>query len=376
MLNDAITVGRLFGIRFSISLSWLVIFAVVTFSLGGVYFPGQYPRWPRELHWATGLLASILFFVCVVLHELAHSLVARWAKVPVRSITLFLFGGVSHIGREPPSPGAELAIAIAGPLASIGLGVVAGLGFLATRQVSEPLAALSFWLAGVNLSLGLFNLLPGFPLDGGRVLRALAWFAGEDYHWATGVAARGGQLSALTMIVGGIYLAVGPERGGLANGLWLALIGWFLLSAANSAYRTMRVLAELDGLVVRDVMRPAPPPLSAEAELEQAAPLLEASPGGDPLIVMEGERAIGLLEPAALRDGLAAGLARQRVRTLMTPLPPDLILPPDLPAGQALQALLDHGREVLPVVEQSELLGLVRRDDLLRVVALRRRLRR
>lgn len=376
MLNDAITVGRLFGIRFSISLSWFVIFVVVAFSLGGVYFPGQYPRWPRELHWAAGLLASLLFFLCVVLHELAHSLVARWAKVPVRSITLFLFGGVSHIGREPPSPGVELAIAIAGPLASIGLGLGAGLGFLLTRHVSEPLAALSFWLAGVNLSLGLFNLLPGFPLDGGRVLRALAWFAGEDYHWATGVAARGGQLAALTMIIGGVYLTISPERGGLANGLWLALVGWFLLSAANGAYRTMRVLADLDGLVVRDVMRPAPPPLAAETELAQAAPLLEAGPGADPLVVMEDGRAIGLLEPATVRGGQAAGLLHQRVRALMTPLPSELLLAPDLPAGQALQLLLDHGRESLPVIEQGHIVGLLRREDLLRVVALRRRLRR
>src|SRR5437762_10612025 len=177
MLDDSFTIGRLFGIRLAVSPSWLIILALVTFAVGGVYLPSQYPRWPQALYWAAGLGASLLFFVCVVLHELAHSLVALRKKVPVRSITLFLFGGVSQIGKGAPSPGVEFAIALAGPLTSLGLAAVAAALFLLIRGYSEPMGAPLFWLAGVNVSLGLFNLLPGFPLDGGRLLRAIVWFA-------------------------------------------------------------------------------------------------------------------------------------------------------------------------------------------------------
>ena len=182
MFNDSITIGRIFGIRLAVSLSWFFIFGLVTLSLATVYFPQQYPRWPKELYWVAGIGASVLFFGCVLLHELAHSLVALRKKVPVRSITLFLFGGVSQVGKEAPSPGAEFAIAVAGPLASLGLAAIAAGFFLVLKGHSEPLGALFFWLAGVNVSLGLFNMLPGFPLDGGRILRSMVWFAADDFR--------------------------------------------------------------------------------------------------------------------------------------------------------------------------------------------------
>ena len=183
-MRNAITIGRLAGIRVDVNLSWLAMFGLITYSLGAVYFPRGHPGWSSELAWAVGLAASVLFFACVVLHELAHSLTATHFGIPVRGITLFVLGGVSRIGREPPTATVELRIALAGPLASLLLALVFALLWVAAgrleRTFAEPLRALFFWLAGVNAGLAIFNLLPGFPLDGGRVLRSLVWLASDD----------------------------------------------------------------------------------------------------------------------------------------------------------------------------------------------------
>ena len=376
MFTDSITVGRLFGIRFAVSLSWFLIFFLVTFSLGSVYFPSQYPRWPQALYWAAGLGASLLFFVCVVLHELAHSLVALRKKVPVRSITLFLFGGVSQIGKDAPSPGVEFAIALAGPLTSLGLAALAAGLFLLVRGHSEPMGALFFWLAGVNVSLGLFNLLPGFPLDGGRLVRAIVWFAADDFRWATRVATRGGQLAALTIMLAGGYLLFAHQRGGLANGFWLIFIGWFLFSAANGSYQAMLVAHALEGLLTRDAMRRDPPLVNADSPLRELAEALLANPGRDPWVVVRDGAPLGLIGHGALRRVSSERLALVRVGEAMRRLEPNLILADDLPAGQALQTLLESGNASLPVVAEGQVTGLVRRDDLFRLIEIRRRLSR
>lgn len=378
MFTDSITLGRLFGIRFAVSLSWFFLFFLVTFSLGAVYFPNQYPRWPAALAWAAGLGASLLFFLCVVLHELAHSLVALWKKVPVRSITLFLFGGVSQIGKDAPSPGVEFIIALAGPLASIGLSALTAALYLLARGFSEPVGALFLWLAGVNATLGLFNLLPGFPLDGGRVLRAVVWYAADDFRWATRVATRGGQLAAATMMLAGLYLVFGQERAGLSSGygFWLLLIGWFLFSAASGSYRAMLVVQALEGVLTRDVMRRDPPLVEAASPLRDLADSLLANPGRDPLIVVRDEVPVGLVGYNALRRVNPDRLALIKVGEAMRPLETSLILADDLPAGEALQALIESGNDSLPVVSDGQVVGLIRREDLFRQVELRRRLAR
>ena len=378
MFSNSITIGHLFGIRLAISLSWFLLFFLVWFSLGGAYFPSQYPRWPATLSWAAGLGASLLFFLCVVLHELAHSLVALWKKVPVRSITLFMFGGVSHISKDAPSPAAEFLIALAGPLTSLGLALVAALLYLLLRTPSEPLGALFGWLALTNASLGLFNLLPGFPLDGGRVLRAMVWFAADDFRWATRVATRGGQLAALTIIAAGVYLAFGRAPAGLSGGygFWLMFIGWFLFSAAGGSYQAMLVVQALDGLLTRDIMRRDPPTVEADVSLRSFADLLLANPGHDPWVVLRNSAPVGLAGHATLRRVSPEKLGRLRVAEAMRPLESSLIVADDLPAGQALQTLVESGRDSLPVVADGQVVGLVRLDDLRRAIELRRRLSR
>lgn len=375
-MNDSITVGRLFGIRLAVSLSWIFIFVLVSFTLGTVYFPSRYPDWPTGVHWVVGLVASLLLFVCVVVHEIAHSLVALRKKVPVRSITLFMFGGVSHLGKDAPTPGAEFLIALAGPLTSLGLGALAGGLFLIRGLHDEPFGALLFWLAGVNVMLGLFNLLPGFPLDGGRVLRALVWFAADDLRWATGVAARSGQLAAVTLALSGGYLVLTQEAGGVANGLWLIFVGWFLFTSAGASYQAAVVVDSLKGLAVRDVMRKEPPLIGDDGTLSELAEMLLANPSDDPLVVVRGGRPVGLVGQKAVKRIAPDRRANVRVREVMRSLEAGQLLAEDTAAGEALQALIESGCAGLPVGSEEEVVGLVHVDDLLRLVALRRRLGR
>jgi Zn-dependent protease len=374
MFNDSITLGRLFGIRIAVSLSWFVIFFLVIFALGTAYFPSQYPRWPQPLPWVVAVVASLLFFRCVLLHELAHSRVALSRRVPVRSITLFIFGGVSHLSRDAPTPGAEFMIALAGPLTSLGLGAVCGAGYVLARGHNQPVEATLLWLAGVNLSLGLFNLLPGFPLDGGRLLRAVAWFAAEDYRWATVVATRAGQLAALVLLAAGFYLAFVHRSGSIGSGAWLMFIGWFLLTAANSSYQVTMLYQALEGVVTRDVMRRDPLLIDGSATLNELGELLLSGSGRGPAVVLRDGRPIGLADEGGLRRSRIERHQAAGVERAMRNLDPRALIAETAPASQALAALLEGGHESLPVVSADRIVvGLVRRGDLLRLVALRRR---
>jgi Zn-dependent protease/CBS domain-containing protein len=373
--NAGITFGRVFGIRLVVSPSWFLVFGLVTYSLAALYFPAQYRGWPTAHYWGIALSTSLLFFASVLLHELAHSLVALRFRIPVRSITLFIFGGVSHIAHDARSPRVEFLIALAGPVTSLLLGVLGAAGYWLLQTRSEPAAAACFWLAGVNVSLGLFNLLPAFPLDGGRLLRSMIWCAGDDFPWATRVAARAGQGAAICLIGTGAYLVAIDRQQPVGNGLWLILIGWFLIQAAARTLTSTLLLHELEGVVARDVMQTNPPLVIAEQPLSDLATLLLANPRSDPAVVLRDGRAVGLVgSPALSRVG-----AERRVGTplsaVMQVLTEEQLLAEELPAAQALQTLVESGNEALPVCAQGRVVGLLRRDDLLRLVALRRRLR-
>jgi Zn-dependent protease/CBS domain-containing protein len=392
VLTDAIPIGRLAGIRVSVSPSWLIIMALNTFGFGALVLPAAQPRWPALLCWAVGLAIGLLFSACVLLHERAHSAVARSRGVPVRSITLFLFGGLSRLSREAPSPSAELAIAAAGPLASLAIAAIALGAALWIERPSDASLGLLRWLlfvdhprnlaatllvglAGFNALLYWVNLVPGFPLDGGRVLRSLVWYASDDYHWASLVATRCGQLAAIGMLMAGILLALERTRIGVANGIWLALMGLFLLVSASHSYRVAELLQLLDGVFARDLLKPART-IAPTAPLDEAAALLNDEPQAGPLIVVDEGRPLGLISPATLAKRGAAGLGSAPARLAMRPLPEDALLTPDQPASQVLRQMLELDFEQLPVVENGELVGLVLRDDLVRAMELRRRLGR
>ncbi len=249
-MTRSFRIGRLFGIELRIDPSWLLVFALVTWSLTSL-FGSWHPQWPRPLAFTVAVSAAALFFVSIVLHELAHSGVALAYGIPVRDITLHLFGGASNIEKEPPTPTAELLMAAVGPIASVAIGVVlivASRAFVDDTGSAEevlasldPLETLLVWLGPVNVVLGGFNLIPGFPLDGGRVLRAVLWGATGSLERATRAAGVAGQAIGLGFVALGGAIACGVDvpllGSGVVSGVWLALIGLFLRSAAVAHVR-------------------------------------------------------------------------------------------------------------------------------------------
>jgi Zn-dependent protease len=259
-------IGKLAGIDINIHVSWIIILVLLTVSLATGWFPQLYPGWSTATYWIVSLIASLLLFVSVLLHELAHSLVARRRGLPVKNITLFIFGGVSNIQQEPTSPGIEFQLAVVGPLTSLLIGAICLLLLLPLRGSNSPLEGILFYLAMANLLLGVFNLIPGFPLDGGRVLRSIVWKITGSMRQATRVASITGQSIAYLFILLGIWLFF---TGNILNGIWLGFIGWFLLSAAQSANTQVALESVLRGVTVGEVMNPKPATVPANITLQQ-----------------------------------------------------------------------------------------------------------
>jgi len=251
-MGTNIKLGRVWGIPIGLSWTWFLIFALVTWSLAAGYFPAAYPTLSAAVHVVLAVVTSILFFASVLLHELGHAYAALRAGIGVRSITLFIFGGVAQLEEEPRTPGAALRVALAGPIVSGLLALLFGGLWLLDHSVPW-LAAPSAYLAWINLLLAGFNMIPGYPLDGGRVLQAIVWHFSGDSRRATRVAAVAGQLVAFGFIGAGIAVALNDN---LFNGLWLAFIGWFLQNAAGAAATNSRVEHSLEKLTVEQVMRP------------------------------------------------------------------------------------------------------------------------
>ncbi|MGH7313007.1 MAG: M50 family metallopeptidase, partial [Candidatus Rokuibacteriota bacterium] len=249
-MGGVLTLFRIRGIPVRVHASWLVVFGLIAWSLSVGYFPQQLPGLPLVTHWANGLLAALLLFVSVFLHELSHSLVALSYGIPVASITLHVFGGVSQMEREPDRPGVEFVVAVVGPLTSFAIAAVIAV-LQAVLTPSAAAAAIMRYLVLVNTVVGIFNLVPGFPLDGGRVLRAGLWKARGDLRWATRVASGAGSAFAFLLIAVGLWQAVAGE---FLGGLWFVLIGLFLRQAAVGSYQQLMVRRVLEPLAVRDVM--------------------------------------------------------------------------------------------------------------------------
>lgn len=272
--RQSLHIGKIFGIPIGLDYSWFLIFGLMTFSLASGYYPDRFAAWPPALYWLIGGLTTITLFASVLLHELGHALAARTFRVPVRRIRLMIFGGVAEMSDEPPSATGEFVIAIAGPVVSLLLSALFLLGTLALRLAVDPLqpvllqslTGLLGYLAHLNLILALFNMIPGFPLDGGRVLRAAIWAVSRDLRRATQIAGNIGRLVALGFVGFGAFQALG---GNLPDGLWTLFIGAFLLRAATAEVQTQLIRDLLANRPVRQAMRPAyaPVPLPAYAEI-------------------------------------------------------------------------------------------------------------
>jgi Zn-dependent protease/predicted transcriptional regulator len=382
-MRSGFGVGKVFGIEIRVDWSWLLILLLVIWNLGTTF--GEMHRdWSMALVWGTAIVAALLFFGSVLAHELAHSLVARARGIPVRDITLFLFGGVSDIQREPASPGAEFLMAIVGPLTSIVLGgllvLLAGAGVGPVQDAIadpaqaaarlSPLLTLTVWLGSVNVTVGLFNLTPGFPLDGGRVLRSILWAATGNLRRATRWAAGVGQAIAWIMIVGGIAMTFGariPFFGtGLGGGLWLAFIGWFLNSASVQSYQQVVVHDVLGGVPVSRMMRKDPPTCQPTCTITRLVHehILGTDDQGFP--VLDGGRLVGIVTLEDVRRIAREAWDTTSVRDVMTPADRLVAVTPEEEASQALEKLTSADVRQLPVVCDGELVGLLRRRDVIK----------
>ncbi len=383
-MRSGIHVGRIFGINIYVDWSWIFIFLLVTWNLAGSVFPGLHPDWSPFLNLAMSLIASFLFFGSVLAHELAHSIVAKVRGLPVRRITLFIFGGVSNIEKEPESPGMEFLVSIVGPLTSLALGVgFLVLGILSAGSLSfndfrpqlllsrlGPLSTLFLWLGPINLILGFFNLIPGFPLDGGRVLRSILWAASGNLRQATRWATWIGQGIAWLFIVAGIAMAFGlqiPFFGtGLVSGLWLAFIGWFLNNAASQSYRQVVIEDVLEGVQVERIMRKNAPSASPSLSVSQLVDDCIMGTNERSFPVLEGERLVGLVTLEDVRKVPRTRWDGTLVREIMTPVEKLDVVTPREDVSEALNKLSSRDVRQLPVVEDGHLLGMLRQQDIVR----------
>ena len=365
--RGGLIIARIWGIPISVHVSWLLVFALVTSVLATGYFPERQPGWGVATYWLLGALTSLAFFASVLVHELGHSRVALGYGLPIRGITLFVFGGVAQIGREPDSPGAEFKIAIAGPLTSLGLAGLFGIvGLVGASLVLVSAPAL--WLARINFVVALFNLLPGFPLDGGRVLRAAVWAWTGSFDRGNRAAAAAGEGLALILIGVGVLRAIG---GDVAGGIWMALIGWFLQSAV-AAGRAQAALRELlRGATVRQAM---------DRDCSSVAPDLTLERLVQEQVLGAGRRCFMVAEDGHLRGLLTLhevkGVPRERwggtkVEEVMQPAQALSVVGPGEDLFKALEKMDDARVAQLPVVDDGQWLGMLDREHILHYMRVR-----
>lgn len=365
-MTGSIRIGRLLGITVQVHLTWFLAVWAIAWSLARGLFPQRLPGLPTETYWTMGFAGALLLFGSVLVHELGHALVARHFRIPTRSITLFLFGGVAHITREPERPSHELWVALAGPATSL---LLAG-GFRLLRPGGEPVpaTALMEYLSTVNLLLAAFNLLPAFPLDGGRVLRALLWSV-WGLERATRVSTALGHATAAAFIALGV-LALFTGRP--VDGLWLVLIGWFLDQGAGASYQQMVLRHALRGVQVRDIMTPDPVTVEADLTLEEvvARYFLPRKHGGYPVVY--GDRLLGIITLHDLKQVPRERWATTLVRDAMTPILRAHTVRPEAPAYEALARMAQAGVGRLLVLDTAgDLVGILTRSDLLHLIRLR-----
>lgn len=370
-MKPHITLGRLFGVDIGLHYSWFIIALLITLSLVG-HFGATDPNWTRAIVWASAVVTAILFFVSILLHEVSHALVARARGVIVRSITLFALGGVATMENPAPDAKTEFWVAAAGPIASVVIGagcyaLAASLGWSPRADVSPSTAVLG-WLGYINISLAVFNLIPGFPLDGGRILRAILWGRSGDADRATMTAARVGQAVAFCFILLGVVRFFGGAGFG---GLWIAFIGWFLLQAAQASSAQVAVVADLRGVRVRDIMSPDCATVSANMRVQTLVDEHLLRTGQRCFVVGDPDRILGLITSHEIK-----GVARDRwaitpVSDVMRPIDQLRTIQPDMLAIDALTLMGREDVNQLPVMSERKFEGMVGRRHILQLLQAR-----
>jgi Zn-dependent protease/predicted transcriptional regulator len=383
-MSGGLKVARLFGINIFIDWSWIFIFMLVTWNLAFLVFPQVQPEWGLGLTVGLSLLASVLFFGSVLAHEMAHSLVAKARGLPVRRITLFIFGGAADIGREPRSPGDEFLIAVVGPITSVVLGIVflvlgifllngsalVGEELTQTLAAIGPFATMLLWLGPINILLGVFNMVPGFPLDGGRILRSILWKITNNMLRATRLATFVGQLIAWIFIGTGVAMVLGiriPIFGtGILPGMWLAFIGWFLNNAASASYQQTVVQDLLEGVPVERLMRSDLTTVEPYTSVSQLVYDNIMGTEDKAYPVLYDERLVGVVYLSDVKKVSREDWETTLVRDIMTPADQVAVVGPREEASEALVKLSRRNVEQLPVVHGNQFVGMLRQRDVIR----------
>jgi len=362
---------RVFGFEVKLNLTWLLLAFLITWTLGAGLFPSEYPDLPRATHWWMGLAGAVGILFSIVFHELTHSLVARHFGLPIRGITLFIFGGVAEMEREPARPQVEFLMAVAGPIASL---VLAGL-LLGIESVAQsggwPTAVIGVvhYLGLVNLVLAIFNLVPAFPLDGGRMLRAALWRWTGDLHRATQIASQIGAGFGIALMVLGALAFI---QGSFIAGMWWVLIGAFLRSAANSSYRQLLINEALSEKRVAELMTQDPVTVPPATTIEQLLEDYVYRHHHKLLPVTDDRDLIGCITVADVKQVPREQRATTTVGEVATPCSPRNTVPPDMAARELF---IEMGRPGAAsrymVVEDGRLLGVISLRDLSDYVALK-----
>jgi Zn-dependent protease/predicted transcriptional regulator len=375
-MQSQIKLGRIFGVEIGLHYSWIVIALLIVFSLAG-HFRETNSQWGDGVILITAVVTGFLFFATIIAHELAHSVVAKSRGLPVKSITLFALGGVAQIEKEAADAKTEFWIAIVGPITSFVIGAVflaisLAVGWAPMETAKTPVLAMMVWLGYINIALGLFNLIPGFPLDGGRVLRAIVWWVTKDAVRSTRIAARVGQAVALFFIVTGVYRLF---AGAGFAGLWIAIIGWFLLDAAGASYAQVEVSERLRGVRVGDIMARDCPTVEGRTNLQTFVEEFLLRTGKRCFIVVEGGSIAGIITAHEIKEVEPSLRSYKTVSDAMRPIHQLRTVTIDTPVTEVLETMGREDLNQLPVVSDGKLEGVISRGQVLRYLQTRMELR-
>ncbi len=376
-MKSQVKLGRVFGVELGLHFSWIVIALLITFSLAA-HFHMVNREWNEATVWSAAILTGLLFFVGLFAHELSHALVAKSRGIPIRGITLFALGGVAQIEKEAGDPRTEFLMGIIGPVTSAVLGLVClavalALGWTWQSVPQTPGIAILVWLGYINLMLAAFNMIPGFPLDGGRVLRAIIWGITHSGDRSTRIAARVGQVVAVLFIAFGIFEFF---AGAGLNGIWLAFVGWFLMQAASASYLQVQAMSALRGLKVSDTMTRDCVRVDGNTDLQTFVDSYLLRTGQRCFVVVDDGYMAGLLTPHEVRAVDRARWAGTPVREIMRPVQRIHAVNPQTPLAEALEIMGREDVNQLPVVQDGRLEGILSRGNILRVLQTRSELQR
>jgi len=362
MKNKHISIGKILGIPIYLDYSWFLILALVTWVLAQNYFPQEFKDWPDVLYWVIGLLTSIIFFISILLHELGHSIIAKQYKVKVKRITLFIFGGVAEIAKEPPKSSAEFWIAIAGPITSF---LLAGIFYLLEQLFisNDYIKASMIYLAYINFLLAVFNLIPGFPLDGGRVFRAIVWGITKNLKKATTIAANVGRFFGFLFIMVGIFQIF---QNNFIDGIWIAFIGWFLESAAVSQIQRQALDELLSEHIVSEAMSTDLGIVYPDSNIQEIIDNHFIGANRRCLMVKENDSFIGFITPNQINSVPKEERHIRTIKEVMVPESDIIKINAESQLLDALKLMDENGIAQIPVIEEGNYTGILSRDSIIK----------